>query len=159
MTSTGNHTVPPSSQTILQRYIDVWNGADLDELDHIIAPDFRRHVSPTGGPANSLDELKAVIADSRAQSPELALELVDVAEFEGRLVCRWISRGTRTEPHGAPAEARQYSLPGITLLRFENGRIAEEWSAGDELGALLRLGFRLEPPEDRRRGGVHQRPF
>ncbi|MEX2526677.1 MAG: ester cyclase [Gemmatimonadota bacterium] len=131
---------------LLKRYVDVWNGGELHLLDHFVAADFQRHVSPTGGPASNLTELKNVIAGSRADVPDLHLEVEDVMEVEGRLVCRWTSQGTHREGREPPDRPRRFSLDGITLLRFEDGKIAEEWSAGDELGALLRLGFRLEPP-------------
>jgi predicted ester cyclase len=35
----------------------------------------------------------------------------------------------------------------MTWVRFENGRIAEEWSDSDQLDVMLQLGFGIKLPE------------
>jgi SnoaL-like polyketide cyclase len=37
---------------------------------------------------------------------------------------------------------RRVTLPGITISRFENGRIAEDWTTSDNLDLLRQLGAR-----------------
>ena len=34
------------------------------------------------------------------------------------------------------------TLPGITISRFEDGKIAEDWTVSDNLELLRRLGLR-----------------
>jgi hypothetical protein len=48
---------------------------------------------------------------------------------------------SRWEPHGTH-KGRTVTLPGITLSRFENGKIAEDWTLSDNLDLLRRLGVR-----------------
>jgi hypothetical protein len=50
------------------------------------------------------------------------------------VVSRWVLHGTH---HG-----RRVTLPGITISRFENDKIAEDWTVFDNLGLLRQLGLR-----------------
>ena len=34
------------------------------------------------------------------------------------------------------------TLPGITISRFEDGKIAEDWTVSDNLGLLRQIGVR-----------------
>jgi predicted ester cyclase len=49
-----------------------------------------------------------------------------------RVVSRWTLHGTH--------RCRHVTLPGITISRFENGRVAEDWTVCDNLGLLRQLG-------------------
>ena len=51
-----------------------------------------------------------------------------------RVTSRWTLHGTH--------KGRAVTLPGITISRFENGKIAEDWTVSDNLELLRRLGLR-----------------
>jgi hypothetical protein len=51
-----------------------------------------------------------------------------------RVVSRWIAEGHN--------RARPVRLWGITISRFDDGEIVEDWSASDTLGVLRQLGVR-----------------
>ena len=51
-----------------------------------------------------------------------------------RVTSRWTLHGNH--------KGRAVTLPGITISRFENGRIAEDWTVSDNLELLRRLGPR-----------------
>jgi hypothetical protein len=48
-----------------------------------------------------------------------------------------IHRGTFM---GASASGRAYVLPGITMIRYRDGKAIERWSSADMLGLLVQLG-------------------
>ena len=74
------------------------------------------------------------VALYRAVFPDLAIRVEDqVAEGE-RVVSHWTLEGTH---HG-----RRVTLPGITISRFENGTIAEDWTVSDNAALLQQLGPR-----------------
>lgn len=56
---------------------------------------------------------------------------------EGELVSvLWSFTGTNTgEGNGIPATGKKVEAPGITIWRIVNGKITEEWSEWDQLGA------------------------
>jgi predicted ester cyclase len=54
---------------------------------------------------------------------------------------RFTMGGTHTgEFMGVPATGTEIALNGITILRFESGRVIERWSQADMLGLLIQLG-------------------
>jgi len=60
-----------------------------------------------------------------------------------KVVCRYTIGGTHqgvTEDFGPPT-GRQVELKGITIHRFEDGNIVEEWEAYDNLSLLQQLGL------------------
>lgn len=83
----------------------------------------------------------------RTAFPDLKAE-VDLILADGDLVSvRWTARGTNTAAGGGiPATGKRVQTSGTTVFRFENGAIAEEWTAGDALGLLRQLGLMGSPP-------------
>lgn len=72
---------------------------------------------------------------------------VDLIVAEGDLVSvRWTARGTNTgSGNGIPATGKQVQTSGITMFRFADGAIAEEWTAGNQLGLMRQLGLLPAP--------------
>jgi steroid delta-isomerase-like uncharacterized protein len=79
----------------------------------------------------------------RSAFPDLTMN-VDLVVAEGDLVAvRWTARGTNTgEGNGIPATGRKVEVSGTAIFRFENGKIAEEWTAANTIGLLRQLGLR-----------------
>jgi predicted ester cyclase len=94
-----------------------------DFLDHVNALEFRGQ----GGIAKS-------VAMYRALFPDLRIEVVDQVADGDRVVSRWVLHGTH--------RGRRVTLPGITISRFESGKIAEDWTVSDNLGLLRQIGVR-----------------
>lgn len=94
-----------------------------DFVDHVNALEFRGQ-----------EGIAKSVALYRAIFPDLRIDVVDQVADDDRVVSRWVLHGTH---HG-----RHVTLPGITISRFENDRIAEDWTVSDNLGLLRRLGVR-----------------
>lgn len=79
----------------------------------------------------------------RSAFPDLNVA-VDLMVAEGDLVAvRWTARGTNTGTgNGIPATGRKVEVSGTAIFRFEDGRIAEEWTSANMLGLLRQLGLR-----------------
>lgn len=79
----------------------------------------------------------------RSAFPDLTMN-VDLMVAEGDLVAvRWTARGTNTGTgNGIPATGRKVEVSGTAIFRFENGKIAEEWTAANTIGLLRQLGLR-----------------
>jgi steroid delta-isomerase-like uncharacterized protein len=75
--------------------------------------------------------------------PDLNISVEDVIGEVDQAVSRYTVRGTHqgeTEEFG-PATGRQIEIKGITIHRFEDGKIVEEWEAYDNLSTLQQLGL------------------
>jgi predicted ester cyclase len=94
-----------------------------DFVDHVNALEFRGQQ----GIAKS-------VAMYRALFPDLRIDVVDQVADGDRVVSRWVLNGTH--------RGRRVTLPGITISRFEDGMIAEDWTVSDNLGLLRQIGLR-----------------
>ena len=94
-----------------------------DFVDHVNALDFHGH-----------DGIARSVALYRAIFPDLEIRVHDQTADGDRVTSRWTLHGTH--------KGRAVTLPGITISRFENGKIAEDWTASDNLELLRRLGAR-----------------
>jgi steroid delta-isomerase-like uncharacterized protein len=73
--------------------------------------------------------------------PDCVLIFDDVFAVEDKLACRFVVRAThKGEFLGIPPTGKTIALPGITILRFANGKCAERWTQADFLGLLQQLG-------------------
>jgi predicted ester cyclase len=62
---------------------------------------------------------------------------------------RWTTSGThqgQTEAFGPPTGNRM-EIMGITVQRFEDGKIAEGWTVADTLGQMQQLGMAPAPDQ------------
>jgi predicted ester cyclase len=61
---------------------------------------------------------------------------------EGELLsCEFVVHAThRSELMGIPPTGKAVALPGVTILRFRDGKCVERWSQADFLGLLMQLG-------------------
>ena len=123
-----------------------WNPKVIDEL---AAPDMLLQYSlhePRRGRADVADFMNGF----RAAFPDLAFGgAADLIAEGDYVVGRWIGGGTHTGPAfddflvgGLPAASgRKMRFTGTTVIRVENGRIAEEIGLDDGVTALTQLGL------------------
>lgn len=85
----------------------------------------------------------------RVAFPDLKMD-VDLVLADGDYVTvRWTATGTNTgAAMGIPATGKSVKTTGTTIFRFENGAIAEEWTAAHALGLMRQLGL-LPSPQPR----------
>ena len=94
-----------------------------DFIDHVNALEFRGQ-----------EGIARSVAMYRAMFPDLRIDVVDQVAGGDRVVSRWVLDGTH--------RGRRVTLPGITISRFHDGRIAEDWTVSDNLGLLRQIGVR-----------------
>ncbi len=62
---------------------------------------------------------------------------------------RWTMKGKHTgDLMGVAATNKQATVTGITIDRFEGGKIVEEWNEVDQMGMMQQLGV-IKPPEQK----------
>ena len=127
----------------------VWNEGDLATADQFIATDYVRHDPAAPEDVIELDAFKEMAAMYRAAFPDLYLCIEDViapGEKGEKVAMRWSSTGTHQgEWMGLAPTGKRVQTSRISFLRFEAGKIAEEWVYWDNLGLLQQLGAVPEP--------------
>ncbi|HTZ37197.1 MAG TPA: ester cyclase [Stellaceae bacterium] len=123
-----------------------WNPRIIDEL---AASDMLLQYS-LHAPRRGRDDVRRFMLDFRAAFPDLkfwgAAELIAEGDH---VVGRWEGGGTHTGPAfgdflaGAlpAASGRKMHFTGTTVLRVDNGKIAEEIGLDDGVTALTQLGI------------------
>src|SRR5712692_6627736 len=131
-------------------FTDFWGKTcNLGIVDQIAAPDMLLQYS-LHEPRRGHEDIKAFMTGFREAFPDLsfggAADLIAEGDY---VVGRWIGGGTHTGPAfsdfliGAlpAASGRKMRFTGTTVIRVEDGRIAEEVGLDDGVTALTQLGL------------------
>src|ERR1700721_891509 len=131
-------------------FTDFWGkNCNLDIVDGLAAPDMLLQYS-LHAPRRGREDIKAFMSGFRAAFPNLkfwgAADLIAEGEY---VVGRWEGGGTHTGPAFSDflvgalpgATGRTMRFTGTSVLRIENGKIAEEIGLDDGVTALQQLGL------------------
>ena len=111
---------------------------DVDCLDEYFAPGFVRH----GRKDYSREDFKNLVRELYVGFPDLQRITLDMVQEGDQVAYRWETEGTHLGPfQGALATGRRIRAHGITISRFENGLIVEDWASWNELSLLHDLGI------------------
>lgn len=136
-----------ANKASLRAMTDAVNARDLDALEEFIAEDLVRHSQSTPEiQVKSREDFKTFLRSDFAIVPDSEIECPMVIA-EGDLVAAWCTyQGTQEGPMGPfPPSGERLSLDFGSILRFEDGQIAEMWVVWDNLAALTQLGHMPEP--------------
>jgi len=125
---------------IEQAWDAAWDRGEVDALDALLSPDYRRIGS--SGDGQSLAEFKASIVSTRSAFPDLVTTVDEIVVEGDRAAIRWHSTGSHEHSFlGVPATKRQVTVSGATFARFDGDRIAEEFVTWDPRALLTALGI------------------
>ena len=129
-----------SNRAILQRALEQFNSpGDKNGYLELYAPECVLY--GYAGVAPGMEGIRQFYQQLWIAFPDGTVTPEDWMEDGDRIALRFTYRGTHQgEFQGIPATGRQFTMPGITILRFENGRCVERWSQADFLGLLQQLG-------------------
>ena len=111
---------------------EICTGGDLDSAAECYREDFRDHVNALE--FSGLDGVRQSVALYRQMFPALEITIDDQIAEGDRVATRWRMKGLT-------ADARQVELPGMTISRFTDGRIAEDWTIYDAASLAEQLGL------------------
>ena len=90
----------------------------------------------------TLAEDLATAREERKALPDMQIAVNHMVAEGDMVVVHWTVWGTNTQPGmGLPATGKPIKLSGMTLFRFREGRISEEWNAWCMLSALKQVGL------------------
>lgn len=129
---------------VVDAYYYAWNTGKLDTLNAICDPQYVRHEGMTG--TVKLDSLKRFIANVRTMIPDFKLTVEEELYVGDHAMSRYIATGTHTGPGYLPPTGKSFKFSGLSLFRFVNGKLAENYNEMDYLYFWQQLGFKLTPP-------------
>ena len=126
-------------------YEEILNKKNLDAIDQVFAGDmlFRAPNLPEtrGGEAH-----KQLVAAIHKAFPDISYTVQDVIAEGDKVVTRKTFSGThKGDFMGVPPTGKKGEIGVIDIFCIANGRIAEHWMEGDNLGLMQQLGI-IPPP-------------
>ena len=119
---------------------EVMNRGDFAVADQLVLDCYRHHPAPPGLPAG-VDGFCAITRMYRTGFPDLQTVVEDAIGEGDRVAVRFSGTGTHGgEFMGIVPTGRKIRATGMAWFRFEDGRVAEEWSELNTLEILLEIG-------------------
>ena len=120
-------------------YEEVWNQRNLAITDELSAINFvDQSLQP---PVHGLEGLKRFISMYLTAFPDIHFTIEDLISDGDKVVVRYTATGTHQgELMGIAPTGKHATVTGISINRFENGKVVESWSNFDALGMLQQLG-------------------
>lgn len=134
------------NKAIVRRLFDEdLSGGNEQTATEIIHPEFVDHTNPPGM-QHGLDGHLAIVRLFRSAFADQRWQIEDLIAADDRVVARTTMTGTHDgDFFGIPATGARVILPGVHILRIQDGRIAEHWGSNDDLGLMRQLGVIPDP--------------
>jgi steroid delta-isomerase-like uncharacterized protein len=132
------------NKALARRSWEIVSPDNLDLIEEVYASDLVWHEPDRD--IRGYEQAKQFVSTFLEAFPDINITVEDVIGEGDQVVSRYTIRGTHqgeTEEYGPPT-GRQMELGGITIHRFEDGKIVEEWERYDNLSALQQLGLAPE---------------
>lgn len=118
-----------------------WDEGDVDALDELLSPAYRRRSSSTDE-GQDLATFKASVISARSAFPDLTTTIDEILIDGDRAAIRWHSTGNHAHSFlGVPATRKTVEVSGATFARFEGDLIVEEFVTWDPRSLLSALGI------------------
>jgi predicted ester cyclase len=129
------------NKAVARAVFDVWSTGDVERLDGLVAADVVHHDPYDPQAAEGLAGMKRTIGLNRGAFADMRLFVEDQVAEGDRVVTRWRAEMTHTGKIGdLAATGRRVTITGITIDRFEQGKIVEAWRSMDTLALLRAIG-------------------
>jgi steroid delta-isomerase-like uncharacterized protein len=134
--------MPEHNISVARRLLEEsWNKRDLKLTDQLLTPDSRNIDPAMPDLGTGPEAYNKLITLYTTAFPDLHFTLDEVIDAGDRVVVRWTASGThKGELRGIAPTGKKFSLTGITINRFSNGKVAELRVIWDALGMMQQLG-------------------
>jgi steroid delta-isomerase-like uncharacterized protein len=124
--SSDNSSTEANKLTARRVFLEIFNEGKYDVANEIYAPDFVNHRLTTDA---NLAQDQAAVHGWRDAAPDLAMTVLNEIAERDYVTVLWTGTGTNTGTgNGYAATGKRMTMRGITIWRFVNGKIQEEWS-------------------------------
>ncbi|MEJ2206338.1 MAG: ester cyclase [Gemmatimonadota bacterium] len=129
----------------LRHMLECLNAGDIDGFVEGLAPHYVRHcqaMPPDLQEIHGRDSMAAWLRASLETFPDYREEIDWLVHEGDHVAWRTRARGTMTGAMGTfPGTGKTMDLMILGMHRFEGGRIAETWTAWDNVAVLTQLGL------------------
>lgn len=135
-----------SLKTTLSNFMDdIWNTGDYSKVEQYVAPEYTvKHDPGDAWDGKTLDHATFIerVRYSRNAFPDLNFAIREMVEEGDKVVASWIMSGTHEgDLDNIPATGRPFSITGMTIYTFQDGKVSGHWQAYDRLGFIGQMGL------------------
>ena len=136
-------TAANKNKASVRRVIEeIYNQGNLAVADELYATNAVRYDPATPDVGRGPEFAKQIAIRYREAFPDLHLTIADMIVEGDKVVIRWASSGTHQgNLQGIAPTGKNFSISGIHIARFADGKIVEEWVNWDTLGMMKQLGI------------------
>jgi steroid delta-isomerase-like uncharacterized protein len=120
---------------------EVWNKGHMPVAEELLAATYTHHdhATPDEGRGPESEKKRATLY--RNAFPDIRFTIEDLTAEGETVVARWSCRGThKGELNGIAPTGKQFTITGISIARFTNGKMTEGYVNWDALGLMQQLG-------------------
>ena len=134
------------NKAIVRRLLEEpWTG-NLKVVDELIDRNYVGYDPSIPEPRRGPDGFKENVSTYREAYSDARITVDEQIAEGDKVATRWTGRGTHTgELAGISPTGKDVTVSGLTISRFEGGKVVEEWTTWDTLGMLVQLGQIPEP--------------
>lgn len=127
-----------NKETVRRYFTELWEHQNFDIINEVFTSDFKGHLV---NPSRGKEGIQKNVLIMKRAFPNGRLVIDDIFGEEDKICIRWRYVGKHEgEFMNIPPTAKNITLKGITIERFEEGKIAELWAEMDIFGLLKQLG-------------------
>jgi steroid delta-isomerase-like uncharacterized protein len=140
-----------TNKAAARRFIEeIFSQGHVALIDERCAPDFILHEPPRPD-VRTREALKPFISEHLSAIPDFHVTIDDLLAEGEQVVARYTVHGTNagdfvSSTMRIPATGKQFTVTGIYIFRFAEGKIVEAWDQADDLGTYQQLGL-IPAPE------------
>lgn len=140
-------STPEQNKALVRRFYAALDNGDADAIDELVAEEYLDH-HPPHLPDLSPGRAGVLQAFDIFRTATPGIHEIEQQVAEGDLVVtRLTARGHHTgDLPGVPATGNELTMQAVVVHRVEDGKLAEHWSARDDLGLMVQLGMVSLPP-------------
>ena len=130
------------NKTAVRRLFDeVWNKGHQQVADELFAQNYNHHDSSSPDLGRGPESEKKRVTLYRNAFPDIRFTVEDLVAEGESVTARWSCHGThKGELNGIAPTGRQFTITGISVARFTNGKMIEGYVNWDALGMMQQLG-------------------
>jgi predicted ester cyclase len=132
---------------MLEKYVEYWNTGEFLGIEEILHPDFEIRMTPEFKPEKGIENFKENIIKWRTAYPDFHIDIQELVFGSDKVAGLWTISATNTGAGTLPPTGKHIKIMGMSIIHFEEGKIKDEWIAGNNLSWMTQLGFKLIPPK------------
>lgn len=126
-----------------EKFGEAINTGNLALIKEVVAPNVKDH-DPAPDQGSGPQGFIEFFTMMRTAFPDLGVEVEHMVADEENVAFAYTVSGTHQGNFmGIAPTNKRFSVRGMQISRFENGKLVERWGSSDELGILKQLG--VEP--------------